>query len=445
MEQRNGRIDRTLQPAKEVRCHYFTYPERAEDAVLVKIASKVETIQRELGSLAGVVMERISALLDDRGIDAETGATLDAIEDQEDKVVVVREELERASRDQARLIREIEDAGRILERSKKTMDFRVEHLRDALDVGFELSGLGRLEPVPGDETLLKLPPMSDNWAKTLDSLRPPREKDESLWDWRRNNPPLPVTFEPLERMAEDRAQLHLQHPLVKRVLARFLAQGFSTHDLSRVTVVRSREHAVPQLVAVGRVSLFGAGASRLHDELVVVSAPWSQADGAGEPNKTAQGERQVLHELEELLRKNASVKAVPEGARERMRAFAQRDFDRLWPHIHDEADAVAHRAEQQLKARGTTEADALREILESQRQQIEKELGNRGQIPLDLRDGRKDELRQFQDELAYMTDRLTHIERELVVEPAQIEALYKVSKQRLSPVGLAYIWPEGMG
>ncbi|MBK8012015.1 MAG: hypothetical protein IPK13_11750 [Deltaproteobacteria bacterium] len=37
MEQRNGRIDRTLQPASEVRCHYFFCPARKEDAVLRKL------------------------------------------------------------------------------------------------------------------------------------------------------------------------------------------------------------------------------------------------------------------------------------------------------------------------------------------------------------------------------------------------------------------------
>src|SRR5207249_7155926 len=34
IEQRNGRIDRKLQPADEVRCHYFVLPQRAEDRVL---------------------------------------------------------------------------------------------------------------------------------------------------------------------------------------------------------------------------------------------------------------------------------------------------------------------------------------------------------------------------------------------------------------------------
>src|SRR5690606_8353166 len=64
MEQRNGRIDRTLQPAPVVRCHYFVYPERAEDAVLEKLVKKVETIQNELGSLGEVVMERIEKTLE---------------------------------------------------------------------------------------------------------------------------------------------------------------------------------------------------------------------------------------------------------------------------------------------------------------------------------------------------------------------------------------------
>ncbi len=34
IEQRNGRIDRKLQPEPEVRCHYFVLPQRVEDRVL---------------------------------------------------------------------------------------------------------------------------------------------------------------------------------------------------------------------------------------------------------------------------------------------------------------------------------------------------------------------------------------------------------------------------
>ena len=46
IEQRNGRIDRKLQPAPEVRCHYFVLPQRVEDRVLDVLVRKTETIRR---------------------------------------------------------------------------------------------------------------------------------------------------------------------------------------------------------------------------------------------------------------------------------------------------------------------------------------------------------------------------------------------------------------
>ncbi len=63
IEQRNGRIDRKLQPAAEVRCHYFVYPQRAEDRVLEVLVRKTETIKRELGSLSQVIDDDIERRL----------------------------------------------------------------------------------------------------------------------------------------------------------------------------------------------------------------------------------------------------------------------------------------------------------------------------------------------------------------------------------------------
>jgi superfamily II DNA/RNA helicase len=77
MEQRNGRIDRTLQPAEEVRCHYFVLPQRAEDQVLRTLVKKVERISEELGSLSAVVMDRLADALA-AGIDPSAGARVEA-------------------------------------------------------------------------------------------------------------------------------------------------------------------------------------------------------------------------------------------------------------------------------------------------------------------------------------------------------------------------------
>ena len=59
IEQRNGRIDRKLQPAPEVRCHYFVLPQRVEDHVLEVLVRKTETIRAELGSLSQVIDEQV--------------------------------------------------------------------------------------------------------------------------------------------------------------------------------------------------------------------------------------------------------------------------------------------------------------------------------------------------------------------------------------------------
>ncbi len=67
MEQRNGRIDRKLQRAPEVRCHYFVYTQRPEDRVLEALVRKTQNIQAELGSLSQVLEARLARIVE-RGI-----------------------------------------------------------------------------------------------------------------------------------------------------------------------------------------------------------------------------------------------------------------------------------------------------------------------------------------------------------------------------------------
>ena len=60
LEQRNGRIDRKLQPAKQVFCRYFRYEQREADIVLEALVRKTEVIQRQLGSAGQVIEKRIT-------------------------------------------------------------------------------------------------------------------------------------------------------------------------------------------------------------------------------------------------------------------------------------------------------------------------------------------------------------------------------------------------
>ena len=61
MEQRNGRIDRTLQRSPQVFCHYFVLPQRPEDSVLDTVVRKTDQIRQELGCLPPVVIRKLNA------------------------------------------------------------------------------------------------------------------------------------------------------------------------------------------------------------------------------------------------------------------------------------------------------------------------------------------------------------------------------------------------
>ncbi|MCA9685126.1 MAG: hypothetical protein KC457_23280, partial [Myxococcales bacterium] len=133
-----------------------------------------------------------------------------------------------------RLREERDLCGQLEEESRRQMDFDPRLLRDAIDVGCELMGVGPLRPLAGEgdagegegegegeRALWVLPELPPSWARTLDSLRPPRSRDEEIWQWRRR-PLLPVSFTPGRDLSLDRVHLHLQHPFVQRVLARLV-------------------------------------------------------------------------------------------------------------------------------------------------------------------------------------------------------------------------------
>lgn len=77
LEQRNGRIDRKLQPAATVYCHYFVYSQRPEDRVLRALVNKTDIIRRELGSLSQVIDDRLARTLKSGIVRSRVGACQD--------------------------------------------------------------------------------------------------------------------------------------------------------------------------------------------------------------------------------------------------------------------------------------------------------------------------------------------------------------------------------
>lgn len=454
IEQRNGRIDRKLQPALEVHCHYFVLPQRVEDRVLEVLVRKTETIKKELGSLSKVIDDDIERRLGQgiRHRDAEELAR--AIEradiDAETKRVTA-EELDAARDRQQDLKDQIERCQTLLEASRVWTGFEPAPFRDALSCSLELLGADRLKEGTDDAgrpvwTFPRLDRRAEtdaSWAATLDTLRTPRKQDQKLADWRREAPIRPVVFEDAGVLTEDTVHLHLEQRVAQRLLSRFRSQGFIHHDLSRACLAQATD-SIPRVVLLGRLSLYGHGAERLHEELVPITARWiepSRRKGALVAF-AREAETKTLDLLERSLG-GRSIKSPGREIEHKLLDSAAQDVEELLPLLEPRAAELADLAIQKLRQRGEREEKDLRETLERQRDRVREELAKSDksfeQLTLDFNE---EEKRQLESEMRSWRVRLGQFERELEREPQRIRAFYDVRAQRVEPVGLVYLWPE---
>lgn len=441
MEQRNGRIDRTGQPASLVRCHYFVYPDRAEDRILSTVVRKIATVQRELGSLGTVLLEQVEGLLAG-GLRPEVEPRLQRLGEGA-RTDTVNAELEDQRRDLTPLEEEIRRAGARLDESKRFLEVSPDSLRGVVQIGLALSGAGALEPAgetSDGRPAFRLPPLGREWERTLDTLRVPREPDETFWQWR-EKPLRPVTFKAAEVLTDEAEQLHLAHPFVRRLLDRFLAQGYSAHDLSRFTAVIAPGESVIRVVGYARLTLFGAGAARLHDELVALAAAWPGQAKDVRPYKDRVTAARAQQQVEELLARGG--KPPSQKLRQRILPDVSALFAALWPELEAEADAHAADARKGLAERARREADDLRKLLERRGVVLEKTRDRLRQQELFTVED-KLQKRQVELDLVHLENRRNALAQELETEPAAVAALYDVRMTRLTPVGLVVAWPEGM-
>jgi Helicase conserved C-terminal domain/SNF2-related domain len=474
MEQRNGRIDRKLQRENLVRCHYFVLPQRSEDRVLDVLVQKTATIHQELGSLSPVIEKNIFKLLD-KGIHANQEKALteaikiaDNVNDElVTKGAAIKEELESVRVQKEKLYQQQVELEDMLRDSRQWLGLSEKHFRDALSASLEVLGAQPLEPLNHKEAVEDpdsarwvLPALDKQagadltWATTIDTLRPERNKGQKLWEWRKETTIRPVVFRDPGSLDGKVVHLHLEHRIVQRLLGRFLSQGFLYDELTRACICFTND-PVPKVIALGRLSLYGDRAARLHDEVIAVAAEWiaPEARGKGKLRPLSEGEKKdALQVLEDSLA-NPALTKVPESVKERFKNYATQDVEELIPHLEKRAQVMTERANKKLVERGEKEASEMKNLLEEQRTRILKEIqkyqkgsskDNPKNIQLDLpfmKDFNIDEKRQLEADIRHWNNRVSELEKEIISEPVRIQNAYKVKADRVEPVGLVYLWP----
>jgi len=451
MEQRNGRIDRKLQPKPEVNCHYFLYKQRVEDRVLQVLVKKTKRIKEELGSLTQVLEGKLASTLR-LGIrhadESRLIKELEAADVEAEAKRTVQEELEDARERQEDLKDQIDRLRNGLSTSRKWLGLDEDHFRDAISCSLELLGAAPLKPMAKADGLPErctFPALDTrdgadaSWADTVDSLRAPRERDQKPWEWRKDAPIRPVVFQAPETMDESVVHLHLEHRVVQRLLSRFLAQGFVHFDLSRACLTQT-EDAIPRVILLGRLNLYGPGAARLHEDIITVSARWIEPTRRKDKLTPfgREGEDKALDLFEaSLLRPEKKIDPVTV---KKLQESGSRDVQELLPHLQSRAAVLAREASEDLTKRGEVEAAAMRKILEDQKKRVAETAGKFHDD--DMLPGFDDEARrQLAANRRHWAKRLTTLDAELKTEPERVREVYQVKATRVEPVGLVYLWP----
>ncbi len=451
LEQRNGRIDRKLRPAPEVFCHYFVYAQRPEDRILKKLVEKSERILEELGSLSQILGEKLSDRFTKRGlrrtrIEKDEEEIESAGPDQE-QAEAVNEDLEATRERHAELKERFAALQRQLEQSRKALHFQSSTFQSALSSSLELAGFPPLKKVEDDRFEFPVEEAKNavdhSWAATLDSLREPPKDGKRDWKWRKEAPVRRVTFTPPESIDDTAVQLHLGHRVSQRLLARFLSQGFRENDLSRACFGQTNDN-IPRVVLLGRLGLYGPRASRLHEEVITVTAAWSPPDergGDGLKPYARGAEAHTMEMLEESMSNFDSAPQLSSEAHEQLLASLGTDIAELRPHFEVRGGEAKAAAAKRLEDRARIESEEMTRVLELQRARVLRTLQEKDKTDtIDLFTS-AEERRQLENDIRYWRKWLEDVEENLETEPSRIRAFYDVQTTRIEPAGIVYLWP----
>lgn len=448
MEQRNGRIDRKLQRADIVRCHYFVYAQRTIDRVLQTLVDKTKVIAEQLGSVPAVLEQRWTQALVEKTTPTARKTLLEHLCQEPVDMAnhgAISQELEQNRERSTQLHQKIEELRKILDQSQRVLDWNPEQLLQVCNQSLELSGNDPLVPISNSRPqAYHVPDLGPRWADTLDLLRPPlprpvKEKPPVL-------PPRPVVFLDPGHIDTSVVHLHLEHRFVRRLLNRFVAQGFVGAKLARACVAMSPD-PIPRVLLLARLSLYGPGASRLHDEIISLAARWiepSLRTGPLAPYAEDTQEKSWDRMLEALSLSEFSP--VDPAVIHKLLQSAPADIDSLHKPLLDRCHLLAQRAKEKLQQRADIESRQMEEILDGQRKRIERELGKFAQGPQKNLDfgpqWLQDEQRQLADNAKTWRARLDSIPAEKIKECARIQNTYSVVTHRVERVGIVWLWPR---
>ena len=451
LEQRNGRIDRHGQRAKQVDIYHFvssTYRTIAESGragsrldadteFLWQAVDKIEKIREDLGSVGPVIANQVEEAMLARS--PEAGAvprrTLDTRRAEEN---APSRRLQAFAQKQRKLLAErIAQLYEQLQEGRRELGLTPENIQAVVETALELAQQpplqkrtlhdphGKLAPIE----VFDVPALSGSWAQCTDGLEHPHTHERR-----------PVVFDYVLAQGRDDVVLaHLNSRLVTMALRLLRAEVWSSGEqrhLYRVTArtVPTITLDTPTVIAHARLLVLGSDNQRLHEELIA----------AGGYLRSGRFVRMNEGQLKSAL---AAAQDTP------VSPAMQKSLSEQWEK-HREALQVALETrmgerstslQRILAERSQKEQRDIRAILTELQTSILQELRQpEGPVQLTLEGFSQDERQQFERNMSALEERVRQIDSEIAQETARIQRRFADPQPRLFPVTVTYLVPDAL-
>ena len=434
MEQRNGRVDRHGQQAKEVLVYHFVadgYKDRANrgfsgpvadmDAdleFLMRVALKIETIREDLGKVGPVIADQVEeAMLAKR-------KTLNT--DQAEKDAQPVRKMLKFERDLEKQIQALMDQYR---ETQRELRLSPENIQKVIEVALAVADQPSLIPsrTTDGKPCFQLPAFkTSSWASCAEGLAHPHTQQIR-----------PIVFDhAVAKGRDDLVLVHLNHRLAQRCLRLLRAEVWSLEGrklLHRITTRVVPDHALdtPAVIAHARLVVIGGDSHRLHEEIIA----------AGGFIREERFARMNVGQVEAALAAGTGEEPS-ESVKEKLFAL----FDDLAPSLRQSLEArMKDRTaglQKKLAERAEKEANDIAAILTELKEAIEKELNDPEYIqPLLFSDPEREEFERNKNDLRA---RVREIPDEIERETESIRGRFANPQPRMFPVAVTFFVPDNL-
>ena len=433
MEQRNGRVDRHGQKAKQVDIYHFVaegYRKRQAGGVstaasdldadlefLMRVAQKVETIREDLGSVGQVLADEVEHAMLGNGYSFVRTDTAEKGSDPVRKMLKFERDL----------AKQIEGLLNQYRETQKELRLSPENIQTVVKVGLEIAQQPPLLPAEdGDGKIFRLPSLKGSWAACSEGLMHPHTQEIR-----------PITFDSsVSKGRDDVVLVHLNHRLVQMCLRLLRAEVWTVEGRKKMHRIEARVVpdtmlAHPAVIAHGRLVVIGGDSHRLHEEIIA----------AGGHIKEGRFNRMNVGQVSEALMA-ASNDEPSEGVKMRLLELWDSLSSPLQQSLVARTNDRTKGLEKRLEERAEKEASDIETILLELQKSIATELNDPEYRQMELFSDPERE--QFERNKDFLRERLSQIPDEIKRETEAIKARFADPQSRMFPVAVTFLVPRKM-